>query len=114
MSVRLPSAEGLHATGREGASQAVLPGAAPTATAPPAPLARGAPAEGYLWSWSVYQWPDGEAASVQHSADLSLFAAALAQFLGALLWGQAMLRFAPLKEEADADYGAQAMAEAGR
>lgn len=83
MSVRLPSAEGY--TPQIEKEHRWLPYLAPQLPLPiPAPLARGAPAEGYPWSWSVYQWLDGEASSIERIGDLSVFAAALAQFLLAL------------------------------
>jgi aminoglycoside phosphotransferase (APT) family kinase protein len=62
-----------------------LPVLAPLLPLPiPVPLAMGAPAGGYRWRWSVYQWLDGETASVERIADLTQFATALAQFLAAL------------------------------
>lgn len=50
----------------------------------PVPLAMGGPAEGYRWHWSLYEWLDGETATVGRIADLTQFAAALGQFLAAL------------------------------
>ena len=83
MSVRLPSAEDyLLQVEKE---HRWLPFLAPSLPLPiPVPLARGAPAEGYPWDWSVYQWLDGETAHVERIGDLRAFATALAQFLGAL------------------------------
>lgn len=50
----------------------------------PVPLAKGAPAYGYPWGWSVYRWLEGENATLASIADLRPLAAALAQFLAAL------------------------------
>lgn len=50
----------------------------------PAPLAMGKPEYGYPWKWSIYRWLDGETASSERIADLSEFAADLANFLTAL------------------------------
>ena len=62
-----------------------LPKLAPLLPLPiPVPLAKGAPAEGYPWRWSVYRWLEGETASVERIADLRQFATALARFLTAL------------------------------
>lgn len=83
MSVRLPSAQGY--TSQIEKEHRWLPYLAPQLPLPiPVPLARGAPAEGYPWSWSVYRWLDGGAASIERIDDLSVFGAALAQFLRAL------------------------------
>lgn len=50
----------------------------------PVPLAKGAPNGDYPWHWSIYQWLQGEIATVERIADLSAFATSLAQFLTAL------------------------------
>jgi len=50
----------------------------------PVPLAKGVPAGGYPWRWSVYRWLEGETATVGRIADLPLFAIELAEFLNAL------------------------------
>ncbi len=50
----------------------------------PEPLAEGAPGCGYPWPWSVYRWLEGEPAATAAVADLTQFAADLAQFLAAL------------------------------
>jgi aminoglycoside phosphotransferase (APT) family kinase protein len=50
----------------------------------PTPLALGQPAAGYPWSWSVYRWLEGEAASSGSIADRIDFASSLGRFLGAL------------------------------
>jgi aminoglycoside phosphotransferase (APT) family kinase protein len=62
-----------------------LPKLAPLLPLPiPVPLAKGAPAEGYPWQWSVYRWLEGETATAERIADLRQFATALARFLTAL------------------------------
>lgn len=62
-----------------------LPKLAPFLPLPiPVPLAMGKPGEEYPWHWSVYQWLDGETASIENIADLSGFAIALAKFLTVL------------------------------
>jgi aminoglycoside phosphotransferase (APT) family kinase protein len=50
----------------------------------PKPLAMGQPSNEYPWHWSIYQWIDGETASIERIDDLSQFAADLANFLIAL------------------------------
>jgi aminoglycoside phosphotransferase (APT) family kinase protein len=50
----------------------------------PTPLARGLPAAGYPWKWSIYEWLDGETAYVEPVADLESLARDLAQFVAAL------------------------------
>ena len=50
----------------------------------PVPLAKGAPAEGYPWHWSVYQWLEGKDATVDRVADQRQAAIDLAQFVSAL------------------------------
>ena len=50
----------------------------------PAPVAEGAPDDGYPYPWSVYRWLDGELASKAPIADLTAFATTLAGFLNAL------------------------------
>ena len=50
----------------------------------PVPLAKGIPAEGYPWPWSVCRWLRGENAFVERFADLRQAAIALAQFIAAL------------------------------
>ena len=62
-----------------------LPKLAPHLPLPiPVPLAKGAPAFGYPWQWSVYRWLEGETAIIWRIADLRRFATALAGFLTAL------------------------------
>jgi aminoglycoside phosphotransferase (APT) family kinase protein len=50
----------------------------------PTPLARGKPADGYPWGWSVYRWIEGETATPERVGDLKGFANGLADFLIAL------------------------------
>ena len=83
MSVRLPSAERYILQVEK--EHRWLPRLAPHLPLPiPVPLAMGAPAAGYPWHWSIYRWIDGEIATIERIADLSLFAITLAHFLTAL------------------------------
>jgi aminoglycoside phosphotransferase (APT) family kinase protein len=83
MTVRLPSAA--HYASQVEKEHRWLPKLAPLLPLPiPVPLAKGAPAEGYPWQWSVYRWLEGEAAAVGRISDLRRFAISLAGFLGAL------------------------------
>lgn len=50
----------------------------------PEPLAKGAPAHGYPWHWSVYRWLDGEDATVAPITDLCAEANEIARFISAL------------------------------
>lgn len=50
----------------------------------PIPLAKGKPAEGYPWDWSVCRWLEGENATLERIADLGQAATDLAQFVAAL------------------------------
>ncbi len=83
MSVRLPSAaEYALAVEKE---HRWLPVFAPRLPLPiPAPLAKGEPGAGYPFSWSIYEWLDGEPASADRIADPVRFALDLAEFLAAL------------------------------
>ncbi len=83
MSVRLPSAAPYAAQVEK--EHRWLPELAPHLPLPiPVPLAKGAPAEGYPFNWSVYQWLEGETASTERVDDLIEFATTLADFLTAL------------------------------
>ena len=84
LSVRLPSAEGY--TPQIEKEHRWLPQLAPCLPLPiPAPLAKGQPAEGYPWEWSVYRWLPGEPAATACKSPISPGSPAdLAQFLGAL------------------------------
>jgi aminoglycoside phosphotransferase (APT) family kinase protein len=83
LSVRLPSAEGY--TPQIEKEHRWLPRLARCLPLPiPAPIAKGQPAEGYPWEWSIYQWLPGEPAATAYIPDLTRFASDLAQFLGAL------------------------------
>jgi aminoglycoside phosphotransferase (APT) family kinase protein len=65
--------------------QTWLPQLAPHLPLPiPVPLARGVPAFGYPWPWSVYRWLDGEDATAERIADMTALATTLADFLVAL------------------------------
>lgn len=62
-----------------------LPRLAPRLPLPiPAPLAIGAPGEGYPWRWQVLRWIEGDTAAAAPVADLTRFALDLADFLAAL------------------------------
>jgi aminoglycoside phosphotransferase (APT) family kinase protein len=62
-----------------------LPGLAPRLPlAVPVPLAKGEPGEGYPWHWSVYQWLEGENATIERIADPRQADTDLAQFIAAL------------------------------
>ncbi len=83
MAVRLPR--------RPGATEQIeklhrwLPRLGPLLPLPiPVPLAKGEPAEGYTWQWSVYPWLEGETATIEHIADPAQAATALGQFVAAL------------------------------
>ena len=83
MTVRLPSAAAYAPQVEK--EHRWLPTLAPLLPLPiPVPLAKGYPAAGYPWPWSVYRWLDGETANDGYIADLRRFADALARFLGAL------------------------------
>jgi len=83
MTVRLPSATAYALQVEK--EHRWLPKLAPLLPLPiPVPLAKGAPADGYPWQWSVYRWLEGETATIERIADLRQFAIALGQFLTAL------------------------------
>jgi aminoglycoside phosphotransferase (APT) family kinase protein len=83
MTVRLPS--GKWYALQVSKEQRWLPRLAPRLPLPiPTPLAKGEPAEGYPFPWSVYRWLDGENASEETIGDLTAFATTLASFLRAL------------------------------
>ena len=50
----------------------------------PVPVARGEPAEGYPWHWSVYRWLEGENAAIESMPDPEQAAHDLADFILAL------------------------------
>jgi aminoglycoside phosphotransferase (APT) family kinase protein len=83
MAVRLPR---IHwAVGQVDKERQWLPRLAPhLPLAIPVPLARGVPAEGYPWHWSVYRWLEGETATLERLADPRRAATELAQFVTAL------------------------------
>jgi aminoglycoside phosphotransferase (APT) family kinase protein len=83
MTVRLPSGDWYAL--QVDKEQRWLPLLAPRLPLPiPTPVARGVPAEGYPYPWSVYRWLDGEVATEQTIGDLTELATALASFLVAL------------------------------
>jgi aminoglycoside phosphotransferase (APT) family kinase protein len=81
--VRLPRFE--RWIGQVTREQRWLPYLAPHLPLPiPKPLARGEPAEGFPYPWSVYEWLPGEPADVAELTDLRQVATDLAEFLLAL------------------------------
>jgi aminoglycoside phosphotransferase (APT) family kinase protein len=83
MSIRLPSAAPYAVQVEK--EHRWLPELAPHLPLPiPTPLAKGAPAEGYPFNWSVYRWLEGETASTERVDNLIEFATTLADFLTAL------------------------------
>jgi aminoglycoside phosphotransferase (APT) family kinase protein len=83
MSVRLPSAAGY--VPQIGKEHRWLPWLAPRLPLPvPAPIAKGEPALGYDWPWSIYGWIDGTPANRAPIADTVAFAHDVASFLHAL------------------------------
>ena len=83
MAVRLPRISG--ATGQVDKEHQWLPRLAPLLPlAIPIPLAKGTPGEGYPWHWSVYQWLEGENATIEYIVDPGQAATELAQFIAAL------------------------------
>lgn len=84
MTVRLPSAE--HYVRQVEKEQHWLPRLAPHLPLPiPAPLEKGAPAEGFPWPWSVYRWQPGETLAAERVDDLRHVARDLTRFLRALM-----------------------------
>jgi aminoglycoside phosphotransferase (APT) family kinase protein len=83
MTVRLPTHESyVAAVDKE---DTWLPVLAPALPVPiPVPLAKGAPGEGYPYSWSIRRWLDGETANPDRIEDLAAFASAVAEFILAL------------------------------
>jgi aminoglycoside phosphotransferase (APT) family kinase protein len=83
LTVRLPS--GPWYAQQVAKEQRWLPVLAPQLPLPiPEPVAKGEPADGYPYPWSVYRWLDGALAAHARPADLGAFATALARFLTAL------------------------------
>lgn len=83
MTVRLPSAEGYALQIEK--EHRWLPRLAPLLPLQiPVPLAKGSSSNDYPWHWSIYQWIEGENATIERITDLPQFAIALAQFLVAL------------------------------
>lgn len=80
MTVRLPS-DASYALQVE-KEQYWLPYLAPHLIWPiPRPLAQGKPSKDYPWPWSIYQWIEGDTASIERISDMNQFAADLGQFL---------------------------------
>ncbi len=83
MLLRLPSAQCYVAQVTK--EQYWLPKLAPDLPLPiPVPLAIGNPGEGYPWHWSVNQWINGNAATIESIDNMTEFAISLAAFLTAL------------------------------
>ena len=83
MTVRLPTAAGYAAAVDKECDW--LPRLAPSLpVAVPAVLAKGAPGEGYPYSWSVRRWLPGETASPERVGDMDEFAVEVAEFVVAL------------------------------
>lgn len=83
LSVRLPTGEWYAQQVEK--EQRWLPGLAPQLPLPiPAPVARGAPQDGYPFPWSVYRWLPGEPAVTAGVEDREGFAVDVARFLVAL------------------------------
>jgi aminoglycoside phosphotransferase (APT) family kinase protein len=83
LSVRLPAGDWYALQVEK--EQRWLPRLAPLLPLPiPTPVARGGPAMGYPYEWSVYRWISGEPANSASIRDLPRFASDLAAFLGAL------------------------------
>src|SRR5215208_4115390 len=76
LSIRLPTGDWY--AQQVDKEQRWLPELAPRLPLPiPAPVARGEPAAGYPYPWSVYRWLDGEPASHARIEDLPGFAESL-------------------------------------
>src|SRR4029077_19799795 len=83
MVVRLPRI--LTATGQIEKERKWLPRLAPRLPlAIPVPIAKGLPAEGYPWHWSIYRWLEGETATDDRIADPLQAATELGEFVAAL------------------------------
>src|SRR4051794_24517483 len=83
LSVRLPTGDWY--AKQVAKEQRWLPALAPQLPLPiPAPVARGEPAPGYPYPWSVYRWLDGEPAATAAVADRERLAGDVAAFLRAL------------------------------
>jgi aminoglycoside phosphotransferase (APT) family kinase protein len=83
MVVRLPRI--LTATGQMEKERKWLPRLAPRLPlAVPVPIAKGKPAEGYPWRWSIYRWLEGETATIDRIADPLQAATELGEFVAAL------------------------------
>jgi aminoglycoside phosphotransferase (APT) family kinase protein len=65
----------------------------------PAPLAVGAPAEGYPWDWAVYRWLRGRDAMTAEIADKNGAAIDLARFISALQRFDSMGNAPPMSQK---------------
>jgi len=80
MTIRLPSSAEYAPQVRK--EHCWLPKLRPLLPLPiPIPLAMGKPTNEYPWHWSIYQWINGETASIERIIDINQFAIELAQFL---------------------------------
>ncbi len=83
MAVRLPRRQS--SVGQVEKEHRWLPTLAPhLPLAIPVPIAKGKPAEGYPWRWSVYRWIQGENATIGRIADWREAALAIAEFIAAM------------------------------
>jgi aminoglycoside phosphotransferase (APT) family kinase protein len=83
MAIRLPRVQS--AAGQIDKEHHWLPRLAPhLPLAIPVPLAKGSPAEGYPWSWSIYRWLEGDNATNAPVSDLHQAARDLGRFVTAL------------------------------
>ncbi len=83
MAVRLPRIYG--ATRQVDKEHQWLPRLAPLLPLTiPVPLAKGMPAEGYPWHWSIYRWLEGEIATIERVTDPRQAATKLGEFVAAL------------------------------
>lgn len=83
MAVRMPRVD--WATEQVEKEQQWLPRLAPLLPlAIPTPLAKGRPAEGYPWHWSVYRWLEGENVTLGRLAEPRQAAIDMARFVAAL------------------------------
>jgi aminoglycoside phosphotransferase (APT) family kinase protein len=83
MSVRLPTAQAYEpAVDKEHRWLPILAPDLPVEI--PVPVAKGAPGEGYPYSWAVRRWLDGETAWPDRIGDLPRFAVSVAEFIRAL------------------------------
>ena len=82
MAVRLPRRPNATQVEKEERWLATLAPRLPLAI--PVPIAKGSPAEGYPWEWSIVPWMPGENATIDRIGDLCEAAADMAGFITAL------------------------------